>query len=79
MADETKFTIKVGAIIGLVSSLIIFIMTCLWNHQTKITVLEADYKHVYKKLDTIENLVFEIHQNQIKQNIGDRKKSTTHD
>ncbi len=75
MVEETKITLKLGIIASLVGGLVMFIMTCLWNHQTDITILKADYKHVFKKLDTIENTVMEIRNDQLRREIREKKKN----
>lgn len=75
MADETKITLKMGAIASLVGGLVMFIMGCLYSHQTDITVLKTNYLHVTSKLDRIEITVNEIRQDQLRREIQDKSYS----
>lgn len=72
MADETKITLKVGVIAGGIASLIVMIMTCLWNYHGRITTIEANYTHVATTLNKIENTVWEIRNDQIKRQIQNK-------
>uniref|UniRef100_A0A6H1Z6V3 Uncharacterized protein n=1 Tax=viral metagenome TaxID=1070528 RepID=A0A6H1Z6V3_9ZZZZ len=40
--EETKFTLKIGVVVSIVSALVIFVLTNLWIHQTDITVLKTN-------------------------------------
>lgn len=73
MADETKITLKMGIIASLVGGIVMFIMGCLWNHQTDITILKTDYHHVFKKLDSIETLTQQIRDDQVRKEITDKR------
>ena len=74
MADETKITLKMGAIASCIGALVMFVMGCLYSHQTDITVLKTNYLHVTSKLDRIENTVVEIRNDQIRIEIGEKVK-----
>ena len=74
MADETKITLKMGAIASCIGALVMFAMGCLYSHQTDITVLKTNYLHVTSKLDRIENTVVEIRNDQIRREIGEKVK-----
>lgn len=73
MADETKITLKMGAIASCIGALVMFVMGCLYSHQTDITVLKTNYIHVTSKLDRIENTVMEIRQDQLRREIEDKR------
>jgi hypothetical protein len=56
MAEETKFTLKIGLVASFVSALLIFVLSALWAHQTDITTLRTNQTHVLEtlnKLDTV--------------------------
>jgi len=64
MADETKITLKMGVIASFIGALVMFVMGCLYSHQTDITILKTNYLHVTAQLDKIEQTVTEIRNDQ---------------
>ena len=60
MADETKITLKMGAIAAFTSAFIIFILSALWTHQTDITMLKANQLHVMATLVKVEMIPAEL-------------------
>ena len=72
MADETKITLKMGAIASFVGALVMFVMGCLYSHQTDITILKTNYIHVTSKLDKIEQTVVEIRNDQIRRQMKEK-------
>ena len=72
MADETKITLKMGAIASCIGALVMFIMGCLYSHQTDITILKTNYIHVTSQLDKIEQTVMEIRNDQIRREMKEK-------
>ena len=72
MADETKITLKMGAIASCIGALVMFVMGCLYSHQTDITILKTNYIHVTSKLDKIEQTVIEIRNDQIRREMKEK-------
>ena len=72
MADETKITLKMGAIASFIGALVMFVMGCLYSHQTDITILKTNYIHVTSKLDKIEQTVVEIRNDQIRRQMKEK-------
>jgi len=72
MADETKITLKMGAIASCIGALVMFVMGCLYSHQTDITILKTNYLHVTSKLDKIEQTVTEIRNDQIRRQMKEK-------
>ena len=64
MAEETKITLKVGIIITFISSIIIFIMSCLWSYNSRLTALETNYINLVEKLNKIDTNVETIRDSQ---------------
>ena len=56
MAEETKLTLKVGAIASLVAAVVVFILTALWGHQTDITILKTNQAMVLKTIDSLQTV-----------------------
>ena len=72
MADETKITLKMGVIASFIGALVMFVMGCLYSHQTDITILKTNYLHVTSKLDKIEQTVVEIRNDQIRREMKEK-------
>lgn len=53
-AEETKFTLKIGVIVSIVSALVIFVLTNLWLHQTDITILKTNQAMVLQTLGELK-------------------------
>jgi hypothetical protein len=66
VADETKITLKMGVIAAGIASLVVIVMTCLWNYHGRLTVLETNYSHVATTLTKIDTTVDEIRNDQIR-------------
>lgn len=66
MADETKITLKMGVIAAGIASLIVMVMTCLWNYHGRLTVLETNYSHVASTLTKMDGTLDEIRNDQIR-------------
>ena len=58
--NETKVTLKMGAIAAFTSAFIIFILSALWAHQTDITMLKANQLHVMATLVKVEMIPAEL-------------------
>jgi hypothetical protein len=58
--EETKITLWAGVIISLLSSLIVFVLSVLWLHQTDITQLRTNQLHVLATLTKIDNIPSEL-------------------
>lgn len=54
VSDETKITLKMGIIASIVASVLIFILTSLWVHQTDITLLKTNQGHVLSTLQELK-------------------------
>ena len=54
MAEETKLTRKVGAVVSFVAAFIVFTLTALWGHQTDITILKTNQLIVLKTIDSLQ-------------------------
>ena len=65
MADETKITLRMGVIASIVASLVVGLFSIMWNYQSRITVLETNYQHVYVTLNEMKEMIKEIRQYQI--------------
>ena len=66
MADETKITLKMGVIAAGIASLVVIVMTCLWNYHGRLTVLETNYSHVATTLMKMDSTLDEIRNDQIR-------------
>jgi hypothetical protein len=73
LADETKLTFKMGIIATLVAGIVVFIMNCLWSHQTDITILKTNYIHTSSTLQDIKLVVDRIEDNQVLHDGGLKK------
>lgn len=66
MADETRITVKVGVIIGLIVSIMSYVSFALLNHQGRITTLEVQYSHTQATLARIEKTLDDIRSDQVR-------------
>lgn len=66
MADETRITVKVGVIIGLIVSIMSYVSFALLNHQGRITTLEVQYSHTQATLSRIEKTLDDIRSDQVR-------------
>jgi hypothetical protein len=52
--EETKITLKIGIIATTVTSILIFIISCLWSYNSRLTSLEINYINLNEKLNKID-------------------------
>lgn len=52
--SETIIKIKMGAIIGMVVALVLFILGAITSHAMRITVIETNYPHINEKLNMMD-------------------------
>lgn len=77
MADETKITLKIGIIASGIATLILFVFGCLWDHQSKITVLGVNQSHIMKRMDKIDDIadvVSQIRNDQLRRERLEKKR-----
>jgi cell division protein FtsB len=60
MAEETKFTLKIGIIASFVAALVVFMLSCLWDHNGKISTLQANQTVVIKNMDKMDIAIDKI-------------------
>jgi hypothetical protein len=60
MAEETKFTLKIGIIASFVAALVVFMLSCLWDHNAKISGLHTNQIAVMKNLEKMDAAVDKI-------------------
>jgi hypothetical protein len=51
--DESKLTVKAGAILALVSGLVLFILGVLFAHEKRVTILETNSATIISMLSEI--------------------------
>lgn len=66
MAEETKFTLKIGLIASLVAGIIAFFGTTLFNHHGRLTALEINYGHTTATLQRMEKTLDDIRADQMR-------------
>ena len=55
-----------GVIAAGIASLVVMVMTCLWNYHGRLTVLHTNYSHVASTLTKVGNTLDEIRNDQIR-------------
>ena len=71
--NESMLTLKAGAILVAAASFIVFIVTTITSHNSRITVLETNYTHVCASLNEIKGTLVEI-QKAMNNRHGDNRK-----
>lgn len=56
ITSETKITLKAGLLITLICSIIVFVLSTLWMHQTDITLLKANQVNVMRTLESLRDM-----------------------
>ncbi len=59
-----KWAVVVGSVSTVVSAVLVFVITVLMSHASRITVLETNYTHVCASLSEIKGTLGEIKKNQ---------------
>jgi hypothetical protein len=60
MAEETKFTLKIGVIASFIAALVVFMLSCLWQHNGDISRLQTNQTMVMKNMEKMDAAVDQI-------------------
>jgi glutamate synthase domain-containing protein 1 len=60
MAEETKFTLKIGVIASFIAALVVFMLSCLWQHNGDISRLQTNQITVMRNQEKMDAAVDKI-------------------
>lgn len=66
MAEETRFTLKIGLIASLIAGVIAFFGSTLFSHHGRLTTLEVNYGHTISTLQRMEKTLDDIRSDQMR-------------